>query len=90
MLKLVLFLQVVIIILFGIFGIVVFQQAQIASDNLDEALLVIDEVSAILPKLDIALDSINQLETVFDSLESLSSVLSLLTDPFNSGDSWKI
>ena len=87
MLKLVLFLQVVILILFGIFGIVVFQQAQIASDNLDEALLVIDEVSAILPKLDIALDSINQLETVFDSLESLSSVLSLLTDPFNSGDS---
>ena len=87
MLKLVLFLQVVILILFGIFGIVVFQQAQIASDNLDEALLVIDEVSAILPKLDIALDSINQLETVFDSLESLSSVLSLLTDPFNSGNS---
>ena len=87
MLKLVLFLQVVILILFGIFGIVVFQQAQIASDNLNEALVVINEVSAILPKLDIALDSINQLESVFDSLESLSSVLSLLTDPFNSGNS---
>ena len=87
MLKLVLFLQVVILILFVIFGIVVFQQAQIASDNLNEALVVIDEVSAILPKLDIALDSINQLESVFDSLESLSSVLSLLTDPFNSGNS---
>lgn len=87
MLKLVLFLQVVILILFGIFGIVVFQQAQIASDNLNEALVVIDEVSAILPKLDIALDSINQLESVFNSLESLSSVLSLLTDPFNSGNS---
>ena len=86
MLKLVLFLQVVILILFGIFGIVVFQQAQIASNNLNEALVVIDEVSAILPKLDIALDSINQLESVFDSLESLSSVLSLLTDPFNSGN----
>ena len=87
MLKLVLFLQVVILILFGIFGIVAFQQAQIASNNLNEALVVIDEVSAILPKLDIALDSINQLESVFDSLESLSSVLSLLTDPFNSGNS---
>ena len=87
MLKLVLFLQVVILILLGIFGIVIFQQAQIASDNLNEALVVIDEVSAILPKLDIALDSINQLEAVFDSLESLSSVLSLLTDPFNSGNS---
>ena len=87
MLKLVLFLQVVILILFGIFGIVVFQQAQIASDNLNEALVVIDEVSAILPKLDIALDSIIQLESVFDSLESLSSVLSLLADPFNSGNS---
>ena len=87
MLKLVLFLQVVILIVFGTFGIVVFQQAQIAADNLDEALVVIGEVSAILPKLDVALDSINQLEAVFDDLESLSSVLSLLTDPFNSGNS---
>ena len=87
MLKLVLFLQVVILIVFGTFAIVVFQQAQTAADNLDEALVVIGEVSAILPKLDVALDSINQLESVFDNLESLSSVLSLLTDPFNSGNS---
>ena len=77
MLKLVLFLQVVILIVFGTFAIVVFQQAQTAADNLDEALVVIGEVSAILPKLDVALDSINQLEAVFDDLESLSSVLSL-------------
>ena len=87
MLKLVLFLQVVILIVFGMFAIVVFQQAQTAADNLDQALVVIGEVSAILPKLDVALDSINQLEAVFDDLESLSSVLSLLTDPFNSGNS---
>ena len=87
MLKLVLFLQVVILIVFGTFAIVVFQQAQTATDNLNEALVVIGEVSAILPKLDVALDSINQLEAVFDDLESLSSVLSLLTDPFNSGNS---
>ena len=87
MLKLVLFLQVVILIVFGTFAIVVFQQAQTAADNLDQALVVIGEVSAILPKLDVALDSINQLESVFDSLENLSSVLSLLTDPFNSGNS---
>jgi predicted Kef-type K+ transport protein len=87
MLKLVLFLQVVILIVFGTFAIVVFQQAQTAADNLNEALVVIGEVSAILPKLDVALDSINQLEAVFDDLESLSSVLSLLTDPFNSGNS---
>jgi predicted Kef-type K+ transport protein len=87
MLKLVLFLQVVILIVFGTFAIVVFQQAQTAADNLDEALVVIGEVSAILPKLDVALDSINQLEAVFDDLESLSSLLSLLTDPFNSGNS---
>ena len=87
MLKLVLFLQVVILIVFGTFAIFVFQQAQTAADNLDEALVVIGEVSAILPKLDVALDSINQLEAVFDDLESLSNVLSLLTDPFNSGNS---
>ena len=87
MLKLVLFLQVVILIVFGTFAIVVFQQAQTAADNLDEALVVIGEVSAILPKLDVALDSINQLETVFNDLESLSSVLSILTDPFNAGNS---
>ena len=86
MLKLVLFLQVVILIVFAIFGIFVYQQAQIASENLNDALTVIDEVSAILPKLDIALDSINQLQSVFESLESLSNVLSLLTDPFSSGD----
>ena len=48
--------------------------------------VVIDEVKAILPKLDLALDSINQLQTVFDSLESLSEILSILTNPFSSGD----
>ena len=86
MLKLVLFLQVIILIVLAFFGILVYQQAQIASDSINDALTVIDEVSAILPKLDIALDSINQLQSVFESLESLSNVLSLLTDPFSSGD----
>ena len=86
MLKLVLFLQVLILIVLAFFGILVYQQAQIASDSINDALTVIDEVSAILPKLDIALDSINQLQSVFESLESLSNVLSLLTDPFSSGD----
>ena len=86
MLKLVLFLQVLILIVFALFGIFIYQQAQIASENINDALTIIDEVTAILPKLDIALDSINQLQSVFKSLESLSNVLSLLTDPFNSGD----
>ena len=86
MLKLVLFLQVLILIVFALFGIFIYQQAQIASENINDALTIIDEVTAILPKLDIALDSINQLQTVFESLESLSNILSLLTDPFSSGD----
>ena len=86
MLKLVLFLQVIILIVLAFFGIFVYEQAQITSDSINDALTVIDEVSAILPKLDIALDSINQLQSVFESLESLSNVLSLLTDPFSSGD----
>jgi len=86
MLKLVLFLQVLTLIIFALFGFFVFQQIEVVTEDLNEALLVIDEVSAILPKLDIALDSINQLQTAFESLESLSNVLSLLTDPFNSGD----
>ena len=86
MLKLVLFLQVLILIVFALFGIFIYQQAQIASESINDALTIIDEVSAILPKLDIVLDSINQLQSVFDSLESLSNVLSLLTDPFSSGD----
>ena len=80
MLKLVLFLQVLTLIFFSLFGFFVYQQAQIASDNLNDALIVIEEVSAILHKLDIALDSINQLQTVFESLESLSNILSLLTN----------
>ena len=86
MLKLVLFLQVLILIVLAFFGIFVYQQAQIASDSINDALTVIDEVSAILPKLDIALDSINQLQSVFECLESLSNVLTLLTDPFSAGD----
>ena len=86
MLKLVLFLQVSTLVIFALFGFFVFQQIEVVTEDLNEALLVIDEVSAILPKLDIALDSINQLQTAFESLESLSNVLSLLTDPFNSGD----
>ena len=86
MLKLVFSLQVLTLIIFALFGFFVFQQIEVVSEDLNEALLVIDEVRAILPKLDIALDSINQLQTAFESLESLSNVLSLLTDPFNSGD----
>ena len=89
MLKLVLFLQVLTLVIFALFGFFVFQQIEVVSEDLNEALLVIDEVSAILPKLDIALDSINQLQTALESLESLESlanVLSLLTDPFSSGD----
>lgn len=86
MLKLVLFLQVLILILFAIFGFFVYQEGKVLSDNLNDALIVIDEVKAILPKLDLALDSINQLQTVFDSLESLSEILSILTNPFSSGD----
>ena len=86
MLKLVLFLQVLTLVIFALFGFFVFQQIEVVTEDLNEALLVIDEVSAILPKLDVALDSINQLQTAFESLESLSNVLSLLTDPFNSGD----
>ena len=86
MLKLVLFLQVLILILFALFGFFLYQEGKAVSENLNDALVVIDEVKAILPKLDLALDSINQLQTVFDSLESLSNVLSLLTDPFSSGD----
>tara|TARA_B100000902_G_scaffold124284_1_gene124218 strand:+ start:304 stop:567 length:264 start_codon:yes stop_codon:yes gene_type:complete len=86
MLKLVLFLQVLILILFAIFGFFVYQEGKVLSENLNDALIVIDEVKAILPKLDLALDSINQLQTVFDSLESLSEILSILTNPFSSGD----
>ncbi len=86
MLKLVLFLQVLILILFAIFGFFVYQEGKVLSENLNDALIVIDEVKAILPKLDLALDSINQLQTVFDSLESLSEILSILTNPFSPGD----
>ena len=86
MLKLVLFLQVLILILFALFGCFVYQEGKAVSENLNDALVVIDEVKAILPKLDLALDSINQLQTVFDSLESLSEILSILTNPFSSGD----
>ena len=83
---LMIFLLILVSFTFALFGFFVYQEGKAVSENLNDALVVIDEVQAILPKLDLALDSINQLQTVFDSLESLSEILSILTNPFSSGD----
>ena len=57
MLKLVLFLQVLILILFALFGFFVYQEGKAVSENLNDALVVIDEVKAIFKYINEILDA---------------------------------
>ena len=50
----------------------------------ERALQVISEIEALLPKLDSAIDTVNNLEEVFQNLSGISEILSLLLDPLKS------
>jgi len=52
------------------------------SAGVQDALSVIADIKQLLPKLDSAINSINELDTLFESLSGISEVLNLLLDPF--------
>ena len=54
------------------------------SSAVQDALNVIADIKVILPKLDSAINTINQLDSAFESLSGISEVLSMLLDPFQS------
>ncbi len=84
MLKLVLFLQVLIISMLLAAGYFVYLELGAISSAIQDSLGVIADIKDILPKLDSAINTINELDTVFESLSGISEVLNMLLDPFQS------
>ena len=81
MLKLILFLQIVLLTLFLGAGYFIYVEMGAISSALDEAMGVIAEIQNLLPKLEVAVDTVISLETAFQSLAGISDILSLLLDP---------
>ena len=81
MLKLIFFLQIVLLSLFLGAGYFLYSELQTLSSEVDNALEVIADIQSLLPKLEVAVDTVISLETAFQSLAGLSDILSLLLDP---------
>ena len=81
MLKLILFLQIILLTLFLGTGYFLYSELQTLSSEVDNALVVIADIQNLLPKLEVAIDSVITLEAAFQSLSGLSDILSILVDP---------
>ena len=81
MLKLILFLQVVLLTLFFGAGYFIYLEIGAISSALEEAMGVIGEIQNLLPKLEVAVDTVISLEAAFQSLAGLSDILTMLLDP---------
>ena len=84
MLRIVLVLQVLILLLFGFFILNIQSTVIELSDQLETALLTIEDMKTVLPEIEEAVENFNQLEPLFENLGKLSELLSVLTDPFGS------
>ena len=81
MLKLILFFQIVLLTLFLGAGYFLYSELQTLSTEVDNALVVISDIQNLLPKLEVAVDTVISLEEGFQSLSGLSDILTLLLDP---------
>ena len=84
MLRIVLVLQVLILSLFGFFILNIQNTINELSDQLETALLTIEDMKTVLPEIEEAVENFNQLKPLFENLGKLSELLSVLTDPFGS------
>ena len=84
MLKIVLVVQLLILLMVGFFILNIQTTINELSIQLDTALLVIEDMKNVLPEIERAVDNFNNLEPLFENLENLSELLSVLTDPFGS------
>ena len=62
-------------------GYFLYSELQALSSEVDNALSVISDIQTLLPKLEIAVDTVISLETAFQSLAGISELLNLLLDP---------
>ena len=81
MLKLILVFQIVLLTLFLGAGYFLYTELQTLSSEVDSALSVISDIQSLLPKLEIAVDTVISLEPAFQSLAGISDLLTLLLDP---------
>ena len=81
MLKLILFFQIILLTLFLGSGYFLLSELQTLSSEVDNALVVITDIQNLLPKLEVAIDSVITLEAAFQSLSGLSDILSIMLDP---------
>ena len=81
MLKLILFLQIVLLTLFFGAGYFIYLEIGAISSALEEAMGVIAEIQNLLPKLEVAVDTVISLEAAFQSLAGISDILTMLLDP---------
>ena len=81
MLRVILFLQIVLLGLFTGSGYLIYQELLLISNEVDNALVVIADIQALLPKLESAIDTVNNLDEVFENLTGLSEILNLLLNP---------
>ena len=84
MLKLILFFQIVLLTLFLGAGYFLYSELQTLSTEVDNALLVINDIQSLLPKLEVAIDTVISLEAAFQSLSGINDILTLLLDPLQS------
>ncbi len=88
MLRVILFLQIVLLGLFTGSGYLIYQELLLISNEVDNALVVIADIQALLPKLESAIDTVNNLDEVFENLTGISEILNLLLNPLQ-GNSWR-
>jgi len=81
LLKLILFFQIVLLTLFLGAGYFLYLELQTLSTEVDNAIAVIADIQSLLPKLEVAVDTVISLETAFQSLSGLSDILTLLLEP---------
>ena len=81
MLKLILFLQVVLLTLFLGAGYFVYLEIGAISSALEQAMGVISEIQNLLPKLEVAVDTVISLEAAFQKLAGINDLLTVLLDP---------
>jgi hypothetical protein len=81
LLKLILFLQILLLTLFFGAGYFIYLEIGAISSALEEAMGVIGEIQNLLPKLEVAVDTVISLEAAFQSLAGISDILTMLLDP---------
>ena len=81
MLKLILFFQIILLTLFLGAGYFLYSELLTLSADVDNALAVIADIQSLLPKLEVAVDTVISLETAFQSLVGISDLLTILLDP---------